>query len=73
MGSEMCIRDRIDSDPILRPGLETALGAKDAVRATAAAETLEQAADWIEEQRKAGLLLPDVAILNLNALVEERG
>ena len=73
------LRDRplnlllIDNDPILRPGLETALGAKDAVRATAAAETLEQATAWIEEQRKAGLLLPDVAILNLNALVEERG
>lgn len=63
----------VDGDPIFRLGLEAALAAKESVRAVSLVENLKEAADFVEQQRLAGLLPLDVVILNLNFAVESLG
>jgi len=63
----------VDGDPIFRLGLEAALKAKPAVRAVSIADDLAAAAVLIEQQRVAGLLPPDVVILNVPFAVESSG
>lgn len=63
----------IDPDPILRLGLEAALAQRAEVRAIAAVETLAQAAQCLEQQRLAGMLPPDVGLVNLTAMVDRQG